>query len=112
MTKLSIREKIDLRKNLKQRSPAENVALFYKRCMSAQELLDEATNTLDNEDDGEKNHSETFQRDVLLNFVLGLENSLQEQILASDAFDLGMCSNSFDIFILLIFLLILFFKFF
>ena len=35
-------------------------------------------------------HSETFQRDVLLNFVLGLENSLQEQILASDAFDLGM----------------------
>ena len=95
MTKLSIREKIELRKSLKQRSPAENVALFYKRCMSAQELLDEATNSIDNEDDdGEKNHSETFQRDVLLNFVLGLENSLQEQILASDAFDLGMYSNS------------------
>ena len=95
MTKLSIREKIDLRKSLKQRSPAENVALFYKRCMSAQELLDEATNAIDNEDDdGEKNHSETFQRDVLLNFVLGLENSLQEKILASDAFDLGMYSNS------------------
>ena len=95
MTKLSIREKIELRKNLKQRSPAENVELFYKRCMSAQELLDEATNAIDNDDDdGEKNHSETFQRDVLLNFVLGLENSLQEQILASDAFDLGMYSNS------------------
>ena len=93
MTKLSIREKIELRKNLKQRSPAENVELFYRRCMSAQELLDEATNTIDNEDD-EKNHSETFQRDVLLNFVLGLENSLQEQILASDAFDLGMYRNS------------------
>ena len=93
MTKLSIREKIDLRKSLKQRSPAENVELFYRRCMSAQELLDEATNTIDNEDD-EKNHSETFQRDVLLNFVLGLENSLQEQILASDAYDLGMYSNS------------------
>ena len=93
MTKLSIREKIDLRKNLKQRSPAENVELFYRRCMSAQELLDEATNTIDNEDD-EKNHSETFQRDVLLNFVLGLENNLQEQILASDAFDLGMYRNS------------------
>ena len=96
MTKLSIREKIELRKSLKQRSPAENVELFYKRCMSAQELLDEATNAIDNE---EKNHSDTFQRDVLLNFVLGLENSLQEQILASDAFDLGMCSNSLDFFI-------------
>ena len=94
MTKLSIREKIDLRKSLKQRSPVENVKLFYKRCMSAQKLLDEATNTIDNEDDGERNHSETFQRDVLLNFVLGLENSLQEKILASDAFDLGMCSNN------------------
>ena len=42
---LSIREKIDLRKNLKQRSsPAENVELFYRRCMSAQELLDEEAN--------------------------------------------------------------------
>ena len=79
---LSIREKIDLRKNLKQRS-GENVELFYRRCMSAQELLDEAII-----DDDE--HSETFQRDVLLNFVLGLENGLQEEILASDAFDLGM----------------------
>ena len=37
-TPLSIREKIYLRKNLKQRKN-ESVELFYKRCLSAQELL-------------------------------------------------------------------------
>ncbi len=68
---LSLRDKIDLRKSLKQ-SKKESVRTFYKRCRSAQEIIS---------DELDPPEGPVFEKYVLLNFVLGLRKDYQEAVI-------------------------------
>ena len=68
--KLSIREKVELRKNLKQEE-AENVEDFYHRCLQAQFLVSDDVRDV------------AFEREVLLHFIVGLLPFIQDAVLTS-----------------------------
>ena len=68
--KLTIREKVELRKSLKQ-AEAEEVEDFYHRCLQAQYLVSDDVRDI------------AFERECLLNFLLGLNPFIQEAVLTS-----------------------------
>ena len=71
--KVSIKEKIDLRQTLIQ-NETENVQQFFERCKSVQILL------------CDRFYSEIlYERELLLNFLIGLKSDLQDIVLKSDA---------------------------
>ena len=69
--KLSIKEKVELRKNLKQ-EVAEEIDEFYHRCLQAQYLVSDDVRDV------------AFEREVLLSFLLGLVPNIQEMVLTAD----------------------------
>ena len=73
--KLSIRDKVELRKNLQQQD-SESIDEFYQRCIQVQYLVSD-----DNRDVG-------FEREVLLHFLVGLAPFIRDLVLASK------CSNT------------------
>lgn len=77
-TPLSIREKIELRRSLKQKLN-EPINAYHQRCLNAQELIS---------DEDSFTAKASFEREVLLNFVLGLRSELQNMVIQSDAIDL------------------------
>ena len=68
-TKLGIKEKVEIRKNLQQ-NETESVEDFYDRCVHAQYLVSN-----DFKD-------ETFDREVLLHFLVGLLPSIRDLVLS------------------------------
>ena len=75
--KLSIREKVEVRKKLKQQN-TECISDFYKRCEIAQYLVSDDIQDV------------AFEREILLNFLIGLLPSIRDLVLASK------CSNTSD----------------
>ena len=71
VTKLSIREKVELRKNLFQKEN-ESINDFYNRCIDAQYVIS------DNEKDV------AFDREVLLHFLFGLVSRIRDMVLNAD----------------------------
>ena len=70
--KLSIKEKIELRHSLIQ-NETENVQQFFNRCKSVQvQLCDQFFSEV------------LYERELLLNFLIGLKADLQEIVLKSD----------------------------
>ena len=61
--KLSIKEKVEIRKKLKQET-SEDVEDFYYRCLQAQYLVSDDVRDV------------AFEREVLLNFLLGLHHTI------------------------------------
>ena len=72
--KLSIREKVEIRKALQQKN-RESVDEFYSRCVQAQYLVSDYIRDV------------TFDREVLLHFLIGLLPSIRDLVLATK------CSN-------------------
>ena len=72
--KLSIKEKVDIRKNLQQ-FDTESAEDFYDRCVQAQYLVSDDVRDV------------AFDREVLLHFLIGLSPFIQDLVLASH------CSN-------------------
>ena len=72
--KLSIKEKVDIRKNLQQ-FDTESAEDFYDRCVQAQYLVSDDVRDV------------AFDREVLLHFLIGLAPFIQDLVLASQ------CSN-------------------
>ena len=70
-TKLGIKEKVEIRKNLQQ-NQSESVENFYDRCVHAQYLV---SNDI---------KDETFDREVLLHFLVGLIPSIRDLVLSQD----------------------------
>ena len=68
--KLSIREKVEIRKKLQQQE-AESIDDFYQRCLQAQYLVSD-----DLKDVG-------FEREVLLHFLIGLSPLIRDLVLAT-----------------------------
>ena len=73
--KLSIAQKVELRKTLKQ-NPEEEIDDFYYRCLQVQYFVSDDI------------RDATFDREVLLNFLLGLQPFIQNTVLAAN------CSNT------------------
>ena len=69
--KLSIKEKVEIRKKLKQET-SEDVEDFYYRCLQAQYLVSDDVRDV------------AFEREVLLNFLLGLHHTIQENVLTAN----------------------------
>ena len=69
--KLSIKQKVEVRISLIQRDD-EKVDEFYERCVDAQYVIS------DNEKDG------SFDREVLLHFLFGLDSSIRNMVLDAD----------------------------
>ena len=70
-SKLCLKEKIDLRKNLMQRKN-ENCLEFRKRCVKYQFLL------CDDQEDS------IFERDILINFVCGLKDDIYYKVILNE----------------------------
>ena len=68
-TKLGIKEKVEIRKNLQQ-NQTESVEDFYDRCVHAQYLVSNDV------------RDETFDREVLLHFLVGLLPSIRDLVLS------------------------------
>ena len=75
--KLSIRDKVEIRKKLQQQE-AESIDDFYQRCLQAQYLVSD-----DLKDAG-------FEREVLLHFLIGLSPLIRDLVLATK------CSSTFE----------------
>ena len=75
-TKLGIKEKVEIRKNLQQ-NQTESVEDFYDRCVHAQYLVSNDV------------RDETFDREVLLHFLVGLLPSIRDLVLSQAA-----CQNT------------------
>ncbi len=71
---LSVRQKVQLRKSLRQRE-SESSKEFLQRCTNAQFAIT---------DDLWKPEDADFQREVLLNFLLGMREEFQDQVISSD----------------------------
>ena len=69
--KLTITEKVKLRKELKQ-DPSEEIDDFYHRCLQVQYLVSDDVRDV------------AFEREVLLNFLLGLHHTIQENVLTAN----------------------------
>ena len=69
--KLSIKEKVELRKSLKQLE-TEAVEDFYKRCQRTQFLVSDDIRDV------------AFEREVLLNFLIGLHSAIQKAVLTAN----------------------------
>ena len=69
--KLSIKEKVELRKQLKQ-DAAEGIEDFYHRCVQVQYLVSDDVKDV------------IFDREIMLNFLLGLQPNIQETVLMSN----------------------------
>ena len=80
---LSVREKVNIRQSLKQ-NPDENVENFLDRCTCAQYAITDEI--IPNGSPCISNHSEAagFERDVLLNFLLGMSQELQSHVISSN----------------------------
>ena len=75
--KLSIKEKVELRKQLKQ-DATEGIDNFYHRCVQVQYLVSDDVKDI------------VFEREIMLNFLLGLQPNIQETVLMSN------CSSLFE----------------
>ena len=73
--KLTIRQKVEIRQKLKQEQ-SEDIEDFYHRCLKAQYLVSDDVRDI------------AFEREVLLNFLLGLHHTIQESVLSAN------CSNA------------------
>ena len=71
---LSVRQKVNIRQSLRQQ-PEENISDFAQRCVLAQYAITEDHSSL---------KDPAFERDVLLNFLLGMKHSLQGKVIASN----------------------------
>ena len=70
--RLSIKEKVEVRKNLQQQE-TEPIEDFFKRCVHAQYLVCDDDCTVD----------ATFDREVLLHFLIGLVPFVRDQVLTN-----------------------------
>ena len=75
--KLSIKEKVEIRKNLQQNG-VESIDDFYERCVQAQYLVSDDI------------RDAAFEREVLLHFLIGLNPAIREIVLSAK------CSSSQD----------------
>ena len=73
---LSVRQKVNIRQSLRQH-PEENIRDFAERCILAQHAITD-------EDDHSSLKDPAFERDVLLNFLLGMKQSLQGKVISSN----------------------------
>ena len=71
--KLSIKEKVEVRKNLQQQ-PTESIDDFYNRCLHAQYLV-----SFDDDD-----RDATFKREVLIHFLIGLTPIIRDEVLSAN----------------------------
>ena len=76
--KLTIREKVEVRKGLQQ-SDSESIDDFYQRCLQAQFLVSD-----DVKDIG-------FEREVLLHFLIGLSPLIRDFVLATNCTNDSEC---------------------
>ncbi len=82
---LTILEKIELRRSLKQKK-GETAQAFHDRCIAAQEKISE-----------DPRESPGFERDVLINFVLGLQYHLHAVVIRCGAKNLeGFLTSAID----------------
>ena len=73
---LSVKEKVNIRQSLKQ-NPEENVENFLERCTYAQYAITDGIVQQETEVAG-------FERDILLNFLLGMNQELQSYVISSN----------------------------
>ncbi len=74
---LSLKQKIELRRTLRQKSN-ESVKAFYDRCCAAQLKLGD-----------DKQSRPSYERDTTLNFVVGLKSEVQNKVRQYHGHDLG-----------------------
>ena len=75
---LSVKEKVNIRQSLKQ-NPEESVEDFLDRCTCAQyAITDDADGIISNPVEA------GFERDILLNFLLGMNQELQCHVISSN----------------------------